>query len=172
MSHRIPLFHARPALATLVALAAFAGGAHAQAEDWQSVATACTPATLPSLQNAQFNTAGGFIRAPAGAGGPQLVYTCNVLDSFAAIVPNWNVMQLQALDNVGGAVTAALYAKNKVTGASALVAVVPSVAAGVVANATVAIPALNFAANSYHIVLTLTPQANSRPQAHMVKLLF
>lgn len=159
---------------TAVALAstlAFAGAAHAQAEDWQSAVAACTPANLPSLQLPIISAPGGFVRAPAGAANPQMVYTCNVLDAYFSFVPLWTHIRLQALDTVGGAVTATLYQKSKATGVSVAVAAVPSVAAGVITNSTNAIPALDFALNSYHVVVTLTPQANSRPQAHMVQLI-
>ena len=153
-----------------LALAGFAGNAHAQATDWQSVATACTPAGAASLNAAQFNTALGFVRPPMGAANPQLVYTCNVLDSYIGTVPIWNWLRLQYMDTVGGAVSATLWQKNKLTGATALMVFLPSVAAGGVSNVQAAVPALDFAANAYYVVITVTPQANTRPQAHMVTL--
>lgn len=162
---------ARRAALAVAATLSLTGAAHAQAEDWQSVVAACTPASLPSLQLPIISASGGFVRAPAGAANPQLVYTCNVLDAYFSTVPVWTRIRLQALDTVGGAVNATLYQKSKATGVSVAVANVPSVAAGVITNSTNAIPALDFAANSYHVVVTITPQANSRPQAHMVQLI-
>ncbi len=162
----------RSLAALTLPLIGFVNAAYAQVEDWQSVATACTPATIDSLALPQFNTVGGFIRAPLGAENPQLRYTCNVLDSFATFVPTWNRMQLQYLDTVGGSISATLYSKNKVTGATAIEAFVASPAAGAINNVNVALPALNFAINAHYVVVAITPRNNARPQAHQVVLAF
>jgi hypothetical protein len=165
------LFRSIAAIAIpLAGLAGYTGSAHAQVEDWTHVATACTPASLDSLAAPQFNTAGGFIRAPLGNGTPRLRYTCNVLDSFATFVPVWNFMVMQYFDTVGASITATLYAKNRITGVTAVQAFVPSAAAGAVANVAVALPALNFAVNQHYIVIDITPRPDVRVQAHMVKL--
>jgi len=145
----------------------FAGAAHAQVADWQSNVSSCVPANDFTLVNAQVVPAGGFVRAPLGPN-PPVVYTCNVLDSYNVIVPVWNFLRLQFNSPVAGSVTAALYAKDKITGVSALQATVVNPASGGIANAQVALPALNFAVNSYFIVVTLLPQPNFRVQAHMV----
>jgi hypothetical protein len=146
-----------------------ATGARAQAEDWQHVATACTPQTANALGMAQFNVAGGFIRANNPNAGT-LHYTCNVLDSYATFVPVWNWLTLQYRDTVGGRVQATLYSKNKVTGATVAMANVVGPAAGGVNNVSVALPALNFAVNGYFVVLSIASSANNPPQAHMVQL--
>ncbi|MEK8034682.1 hypothetical protein AACH06_28020 [Ideonella sp. DXS29W] len=147
-----------------------AGSARAQfVDDWQHVAAACAPSSLPALSMVQINTANGSIRANNPSSGT-VRYTCNVLDSFATSVTTWNYLTLQYLDTVGGRVVATLYAKNKVTGAAAVVASVASPAAGAIANVSVPVPALNFAVNGYYVVITLVPATNQPPQAHMVSL--
>lgn len=156
--------HTLPLAATLAAPSAFA-----QAENWQHVATACTPSTLNALRWAQFNTAGGYIRANNPNAGT-LHYTCNVLDSYATFVPVWNWMILQFRDFAGGRVQAVLYSKNKATGATAVVAGVVSPASAGVANVPVALPALNFAVNGYYVDLIITSSQNNPPEVHMVQL--
>lgn len=146
-----------------------ATAARAQAEDWQHVATACTPSTLNALRWAQFNTGAGYIRANNPDAGT-LHYTCNVLDSYATIVPVWNWLTLQYRDTVGGRVQATLYSKNKVTGATAVVANAIGPAAAGVNNVSVALPGLNFAATGYYVVLSIASSANNPPQVHMVQL--
>jgi hypothetical protein len=154
-----------------VALAALlaAGSARAQAEDWQHVAAACTPSTVQALSQAQFNIARGSIRAPNANAGT-LHYTCNVLDSFAGIVPVWSWLRLQAIDAAGGRVTASLYAKNKVNGNTTLLAVVNSVPSGGVAISQAPIPPINFAVSGAYVVISIQSSANNPPQAHMVML--
>jgi hypothetical protein len=157
--------------ATLLSLAGlFTTGAHAQVADWQSNVSSCVPANDFTITAAQVVPAGGYVRAPLGPN-PPLIYTCNVLDSYNVIVPVWNFMRLQFNSPVAGSVTAALYAKDKVTGVSVLQALVANPASAGVANVQVALPALNFAANSHFIVVTLFPQQNFRVQAHMVTAL-
>jgi hypothetical protein len=147
-----------------------AGTARAQfADDWQHVAAACTPSTLPALSMVQINTTNGSIRANNPNAGT-VRYTCNVLDSFATSATVWNDLTLQYLDVAGGNVVATLYSKNKVTGATAMVANVTSAAAGAIANVSAPIPALNFAVNAYYVVITLLPSSINPPVAHMVKL--
>lgn len=147
-----------------------AGTARAQfVDDWQHVAAACTPSSLPALSMVQINTFNGSIRANNPNAGT-VRYTCNVLDSFATSVTAWNYLTLQYLDTAGGRVVATLYSKNKVTGAAAAIASVASPAAGAIANVSVAVPALNFAVNGYYVVITLLPAVNNPPQAHMVSL--
>ena len=66
---------AASAIATaLVALAS--AGAHAQAADWQTNVSSCSAADAYTLNNAQINLAGGFVRAPAGPN-PPVNYVCN-----------------------------------------------------------------------------------------------
>ncbi|HSI56569.1 MAG TPA: hypothetical protein VLA16_03360 [Ideonella sp.] len=172
MSSRSTLI-ARFATRRKVGIAAFsllglcAAGAQAQVEDWQSNVSSCVPANAYTLNAGQVIIAGGYVRAPLGPN-PPLIYTCNVLDSFAAVVPNWNFLRLQYNAPVNGAVTAALYAKNKVTGVAVLQATAVSVAAGAVSNVQVGLPALNFAVNSHYIVVTVNTLPNFRVQAHMV----
>jgi hypothetical protein len=157
-------------LALLAALTTLCAAAHAQSDDWQHVAADCKPATFSALQLGQFDAARGLIRAPMGAGNPKLQYTCNVLDRYDGFLPFWTTMELQAFDPVGGSVVATLYGKSKATGVSVALLNVSSPAAGVVTNTPVALPALDFSANAYHVVLTLTPRANVQPSAHMLKM--
>lgn len=162
----------RPLAATAVALLGLVGSA-AQAqvpiEDWQHVATACTPASLNALRYGQFNLSTGYIRAVNTDVGT-LEYTCNVLDSFASYLPAWNHLVLQYRDTAGGRVRATLYQKNKVSGAAAPVATVLSTPAAGMNNVDVPIPQLNFSLYGYYVVLSLTPGAVSAPQVHMVQL--
>lgn len=157
---------------TLAAAALCAvGAAHAAPEDWQAVAASCTPTTPSALSGATLNASNnGAIRANTGDG--TLKYVCNVLDSYvSSVTVNWTRFRLQALDPVGGAVGAQLYAKNKTTGAVTLVAtVVANVPVANVQNYAVPIPALNFDAFAYHVVITLNRQAAAQPAAHMVSL--
>jgi len=145
----------------------FAAGAHAQVADWQSNVSSCTPANDFTLVNAQVVAAGGYVRAPLGPN-PPAIYTCNVLDSYNVIVPAWNWLRLQYNAPVAGAVTAALYAKDKITGVSVLQATAVSAASAGIANVQVPLPALNFAVNSHYIVVTVNSLAGFRTQAHMV----
>jgi len=155
------------ALVCLIGL--YATAAQAQVQDWQSNVSSCTPANDYTLVNGQVVVAGGYVRAPALAGpNPPLIYSCNVLDSYATVVPTWNWLRLQFNSPVAGSVTAALYAKDKITGVSTLQATVANFASAGVANAQVPLPALNFAVNSHFVVVTLAPQPNFRVQAHMV----
>jgi hypothetical protein len=147
-----------------------AGTAQAQfIDDWQHVATACTPSNLAALNLVQFVVPNGYLRANNPNAGT-VRYTCNVLDSFASAVPTWNYLTLQYVDTVGGRVIATLYAKSKATGAVAVMANVASPAAAGINNVSIAVPALNFAANSHYVVITMQPAANNPPQAHMVQL--
>jgi hypothetical protein len=150
-------------------LATASTNANAQTTNWQSVASACTPASPSTLSLTQTNAPGGSVRAPFGPN-PPLLYTCNVLDSFATIVPAWTTLELQSFDPVGGAVRATLFRKDKVTGAPMALATAVSVAAGGISNVSVAVPALNFATHSHHIVITMLPQVGVQVQAHMVRL--
>lgn len=153
-------------LATLMA----APAAQAQAiDDWQHTVPACSPDGLNSLRFAQINAPGGFIRASNPDAGV-LNFTCNVLDSFATSVPTWNRMVLQFRDAAGGRVAAALYQKNKVTGASGMIANVISPASAAVANTSVAAPAMDFSLNTYYIVVSIQSAAQNPPQAHTVML--
>ncbi|HEX5687463.1 MAG TPA: hypothetical protein VFY73_25890 [Ideonella sp.] len=147
-----------------------AGTARAQfADDWQHVATACTPSNLAALNLVQFVVPNGYIRANNPNAGI-VRYTCNVLDSFVSVVPTWNALTLQYLDAAGGRVTATLYAKSKATGIAGMVATVTGPASAVVANASVAVPGLNFAANAYYVVISISTAGPNPPQAHMVSL--
>jgi hypothetical protein len=147
------------------------GTARAQfIDDWQHVAAACAPSTLSALSMVQINTSNGSIRANNPNSGT-VRYTCNVLDSFATSVPTWNYLTLQYQDTVGGRVVATLYAKSKATGAAVVMAIVASPAVGGIANVSVPLPGLDFAANAHYVVITLQqPTANNPPQAHMVSL--
>jgi hypothetical protein len=152
------------------ALVAVTASAHAAfIDDWQSVASACTPINSSTLGTATIPTSGAYVRAPL-APAAKLVYVCNVLDSFATAVPTWDYLQLQYLDPVGGAVRAQLFEKSKATGSVVLVASAVSAAAVPISMVTVPVPAMNFAANSYHVVITLMPQTSTQVQAHMVTL--
>lgn len=152
-----------------LASSALVSNAHAQASNWQSVASACTPTSLATLTTTTINAILGSVQAPLGPNPPKL-YTCNVLDSFASVNPTWTTLELQYFDPVGGAVKAELYSRNKGNGATAFITGVSSVAAIGVANVAVALPALNFAANSYHVVLTMFPKVGVQVRAHMVRL--
>ncbi len=145
------------------------GAQAATIDDWQSAASACTPIRSSTLSTAFIPTNGAYVRAPLAPAAP-LVYVCNVLDSFATAVPTWKYMQLQYLDLIGGAVHAQLFQKSKATGAVVLLASAVSAAAGLISTVTVPVPAMNFAANSYHVVITLTPQTSTQVQAHMMTL--
>lgn len=161
-----------PLAATAVALLGLcAAPAHAQvpSEDWQHVATACTPASLDALRYGQFNLSTGYIRAVNTDVGT-LEYTCNVLDSFASTLPTWNHLVLQYRDLLGGRVRATLYQKSKVSGAAFPVASVLSSPAPGMNSVDVPIPQLNFALYGYYVVLSLNPTAGSAPQVHMVQL--
>ncbi|MBS0445825.1 MAG: hypothetical protein JSR59_07735 [Proteobacteria bacterium] len=156
-------------IAAALAACALASNAHAQATDWQSVATACQPNSLPALQLVQYIAPGSALRAPLGPN-PPLAYTCNTLDSFNGIVPIWNWLRLQYFDPNGGAVTAQLFQKDKVTGAIALIATAVSTASGAINTVQAPLPALNYANNAYYIQITMIPQSTVRVQAHMVTL--
>jgi len=165
-------FHRRTVGITVLSLLGLtAATAQAQVEDWQSNVSSCVPANDYTMVNGQVIVAGGYVRAPLGPN-PPLVYTCNLLDSFAGIVPTWNWLRLQYNAPVNGAVTAALYAKNKITGVSVLQATAVSTASGGVANVQAALPALNFAVNAYFVVVTVNTLPNFRTQAHMVTAAF
>lgn len=147
-----------------------AGSARAQfADDWQHVATACTPSNLAALNLVQFNVGGGFIRANNPNAGT-VHYTCNVLDSFNSPVSAWNDLTLQYRDAAGGRVVATLYSKNKANGVTAVVANAVSPASAAINNVSVNVPALNFAMFGYYVVISITSSANNPPQAHMVSL--
>jgi hypothetical protein len=158
-------------LGTLSLAATLATGtARAQfADDWQHVATACTPSNLAALNLVQFAVPSGYIRANNPNAGI-LRYTCNVLDSFVGTVPTWNLLTLQYQDAVGGRVSATLYAKTKATGIAGSIATVTGPASAVVANASVPVPGLNFAANTYFVVISISSAGPNPPQAHMVSL--
>lgn len=156
--------------ALMLAATLAAGSARAQfADDWQHVATACTPSTPAALSQAQFNVGGGYIRANNPNAGT-VHYTCNVLDSFNAPVSAWNDLTLQYRDAAGGRVVATLYAKNKVNGATAVIASAVSPASAAINNVSVNVPPLNFAMFGYYVVISITSSANNPPQAHMVSL--
>lgn len=108
------------------------------------------PINSSTLGTATIPTSGAYVRAPL-APAANLVYVCNVLDSFATAVPTWNYLHLQYLDLVGDAVRAQLFQKSKATSAVVLLATAVSAAAVPVTTATVLVPAMNFAANSYHV---------------------
>jgi hypothetical protein len=169
MNTRFPPARLARTLATCALVAASAGAHAAFIDDWQSAASACTPINASTLGTATIPTSGAYVRAPL-APAARLVYVCNVLDSFASAVPTWNYLQLQYLDPVGGAVRAQLFQKSKATGAVVLLATAVSAAAVPITTATVPVPAMNFATNSYHVVITLTPQTSTQVQAHMVTL--
>lgn len=147
-----------------------AGSAQAQfIDDWQHVATACTPSNLQALNLVQFNVGGGFIRANNPNAGT-VHYTCNVLDSFNSPMPTWSYMTLQYRDAAGARVVATLYAKNKANGVTAALASAVSPASAGVNNVTVNVPPMNFALFGYYVVISITSSANNPPQAHMVSL--
>ncbi len=160
-------------LSTLSLAATLATGtARAQfVDDWQHVATACTPSNLAALNLVQFVVPSGYIRANNPAAGI-VRYTCNVVDSFASIMPTWNFLTLQYQDAIGGRVTATLYAKTKAApGIPGVVATVAGPASLTVDNASVALPVvLNFAANTYYVVISISSAGPNPPQAHMVSL--
>lgn len=156
-------------LATVLALAA--AGAQAQSSDWQSVASACVPLSPAAAQQVQVVNNGSYLRAPlAGRNPPTLNYACNVLDPSNGTVPAWVRLVLQYADATGNAVSATLYAKSKSTGAIGNVASVSSVASSSVDSVSVALPVLDFAINSYYVLLTLRLQATTQPQLHSVSL--
>lgn len=152
-------------------LTLLATGAQAQSSDWQSVASACTPTSIAASQQVQVVNNGSYLRAPlAGRNPPTLNYACNVLDPSNGTVPAWKWLVLQYLDTVGNAVSATLYAKSKATGAVSNVGSISSAANVAVTSVDVQIPALDFAANSYYVLLTLRPQVATQPQLHSVSL--
>jgi hypothetical protein len=158
--------------AALLPLAALMAAPAAQAQavdDWQHTVPACSPDGLNSLRFAQINAPLGFVRANNPDGGV-LQFTCNVLDSFATMIPVWNRLVLQYRDAAGGRVMASLYQKNKSTGVSALIANVVSPASAAVANTSVAAPAMDFGINTYYIVVSIQGSAQNPPQAHTVML--
>ena len=150
-------------------LALCAAGAHAQVADWQSPVPACVPANADTLNNATIVAPGNFVRAPLASGrNPPLIYICNVLDSYATVMPTWNWLRLQFNSPVAGSVVAQMFSKDKITGGIGLVATVANPPSAGVAVAQVPLPALNFAIDAYYIVVTLNPQTTFRVQAHMV----
>lgn len=162
----------RSLAAALLPLAALLAAPAAQAvtiDDWQHTVPACSPDSLNSLRNAQINAPAGFVRA-SNPDAPPLVFTCNVLDSFATQVPTWTRLVLQYRDPVGGRVSAVLYQKDKVTGVPAMIANVVSAAAAGVANVAMPVPGMDFAMNTYYVVVTLQGAAQNPPQAHTVML--
>jgi hypothetical protein len=152
-----------------VAMMLSATAAQAQVEDLAIPLTSCTPNTGPSLTGVQMNTVGGFVRAPNAAAGT-VAYTCNLLDSYVDFVPNWTRIGLQYRDTFGGRIQLSLYAKNKVTGASALTAVVNTPASAAINNVSVALPALNYAVFSYYAVVRMASSPNNPPEAHLVRV--
>lgn len=158
--------------AALLPLAALLAAPAAQAQavdDWQHTVPACAPDSLNSLRFAQINAPAGFVRANNPDGG-EIHFTCNVLDSFAATLSTWNRLVLQYRDVAGGRVTARLYAKSKVTGASVLVSTVVSLPSAAINNVSVAVPMLNFAVDTHYIVVSIQGAAQNPPQAHTVML--
>lgn len=146
-------------------------GAHAQSSNWQSVASACVPLSAAAAQQVQVVNNGSYLRAPlAGRNPPTINYACNVLDPSNGTVPAWIRLVLQYADATGNAVSATLYAKSKSNGAVSNVASVSSLASSSVTSVSVAIPVLDFAINSYYVLLTLRPQASTQPQLHSVSL--
>lgn len=158
------------ALALLpAALLLSAGAAHAQVEDLAIPLTSCTPNTGASLTGVVMNTVGGFVRAPNASAGT-VVYTCNLLDSYVDIVPAWTRIGLQYRDAIGNRIQLSLYGKNKVTGASGLVAVLNTPPAGAINNVSVPLPALNYGVFSYYAVVRIISSPNNPPEAHLVRV--
>lgn len=158
------------ALALLpAALLMSATGAHAQAEDLAIPLTSCTPNTGPSLTGVVMNPVGGFVRAGNAASGT-VVYTCNLLDSYINFVPAWTRIGLQYRDALGNRIQLSLYAKNKVSGAAALVSVVNTPPSAGIGNFSVPLPALNYALFSYYAVVRIISSPNNPPEAHLVRV--
>jgi len=158
--------------ATLLPLAALLAAPAAQAQfidDWQHTVPACAPDSLNSLRNAQINAPLGFVRAN-NPDMPPVVFTCNVLDSFATAVPTWNRLVLQYRDTVGGRVTASLFQKSKATGVPVMIANVVSPAAAGINNAAMPVPAMDFALNTYYVLVSVQGAAQNPAQAHTVML--
>ena len=138
-------------------------------DDWQHTVPACSPDSLNSLRSAQINAPGGFVRANNPDAGV-LNFTCNVLDSFAALTTTWTRLMLQAKDPAGGRVMATLYQKSKATGIPVVVANVISAAAPGIVNTAVPVPVMNFGLNTYYIVVSIQGAVQNPPQAHTVML--
>lgn len=146
-----------------------ASAAHAQAEDLAIPLTSCTPNTGASLTGVQMNPVGGFVRALNASAGT-VVYTCNLLDSYVDVIPAWTRIGLQYRDLFGNRIQLSLYAKNKVTGAAALMAVLNTPASGPINNVSVPLPAMNYALFSYYAVVRMISSANNPPEAHLVRV--
>ena len=146
-----------------------AGAAQAQTQDLAMPATSCTPNTGDSLSKVSMNAAAGFIRANNLKAGTA-VYTCNLLDSFIDTVPIWTRFGMQYRDPIGGRVSATLYGKNKVTGASFVVAAVVSPASAVINNVAAPLPALDYNINSYYAVIRIVSDNVAPPEAHMIRV--
>lgn len=146
-----------------------AGAAQAQTQDLAMPVTSCTPNTGDSLSKVSMNPAAGFVRANNPKAGT-VVYTCNVLDSFVDITPIWTRFGMQYRDAVGGRVTATMYGKNKITGASFVVAAVASPASAVINNVAVPLPVLNYDLNSYYAVVRMVSDNVVPPEAHLIRV--
>lgn len=144
-------------------------GALAQAEDLAIPLTSCTPNTSNSLGKVVMNAAQGYVRANNATAGT-VIYTCNLLDSYVNIVPLWTRIGLQYRDATGGRINFTLYAKNKLTGVSGVVATFVPPASVPLNNVSVPIPVLNYAANSYYAVVRILSDAVQPPEAHLVRV--
>lgn len=160
------------ALAVVLAATAAPRAALAQASDWQSVASGCVATSASASQQVTVASNGSFIRAKLAAGPnpPTLNYVCNVLDPSNVTVPIWTKLRLEYLDTLGGLATATLYAKSKTSGGIVNLGNVISAGGAGVTTATVGVPPLDFAANSYYVLLGLQPSPATQPQLHAVTL--
>lgn len=158
--------------AAVAGLVGIAGTAQAT-EDWQAAAATCVPVSAGIFHNTLTGVPGAHIRPTLGN---SIKYYCNVLSPQDAVpTPTWAFLELQYQnDSIGGNVTAQLYAKDKVTGAT--VAVGPaavstaSIPVNVVAAVLPAAPLLDFAVNAYHVLITVVSTNDLIPRAHMVVL--
>jgi hypothetical protein len=158
-----------------VSLLGLAGVAHAT-PDWQAAAATCVPDSRTTVANEVTGKPGAWVSlSPAAAEheGAKVVYFCNVLSPLDnPVPPTWRYFKLQYGNTLGNEVQAVLYSKNKLTGATATIAAVFSAPSAGVAVATVPLPPapLDFVANAYHVILTLTSIQATQPRGHMVIL--
>jgi hypothetical protein len=169
--------HRHPLLAIAVAaagLSGLAGAAHATS-DWQAAAATCVPDSRATVNNEVTGKPDAWVsltKAAAEHANARVIYFCNVLSPLDEPgVPTWTTFRLQYSNTLGNEVQAVLHGKDKVTGATVLVATVVSAASAGVAVRTVAVPPLDFVNFAYHIILTVRPnKANTQPRGHMVIL--
>lgn len=138
--------------------------------DLTIVVPTCSPANANTVAFGLTSKSGGYVRAGRN---PPVRYFCPVgnPDDFTTL-PSWTKLKLQYLDpnSTGGQVRASLYAKDRTTGATQLVASLGSVPSPTikVVETGFRVP-MDFAANGYYVVIDLNT-TSMVVEAHLVML--